>query len=42
MEKYKLKKKYHRLKNGSFIDLEGPNDAIKFLDNLANRNRYWV
>ena len=42
MEKYKLKKKYHRLKNGSFIDLEGENDTIEFLDNLANRNRYWV
>ena len=40
MEKYKLKKKYHRLKNGSFIDLEGQNDTIRFLDNLASRNEY--
>lgn len=33
MEKYKLKKKFHRLKNGEFIDLE-ENDAINLLDNL--------
>ena len=40
MEKYKLKKKYHRLKNGSFIELEDGNDTIKFLDNLSNRHGY--
>ena len=34
MEKYKLKKKYHRLKDGSFIDLE-ENKEIDFLDKLA-------
>ena len=35
MEKYKLKKKYHRLKDGSFISLE-ENQDIEFLDKLAN------
>ena len=33
MEKYKLKKKYYRLKDGSFIDLE-QNDEMDFLDKL--------
>ena len=33
LKKYKLKKKYHRLKDGTFITLED-NDEIKFLDNL--------
>ena len=34
MEKYKLKKKYQRLKDGSFINLE-ENKEIDFLDKLA-------
>ena len=34
MEKYKLKKKYHRLKDGSFINLE-ENKEIDFLDKLV-------
>lgn len=34
MRKYKLKKKYHRLKNGSFVNLED-NDTIKFIDNIT-------
>lgn len=34
MEKYSLKKKYHRLKDGSFIDLEN-NKEIEFLDKLV-------
>ena len=34
MQKYKLKKKYHRLKNGSFINLED-NDTIKFIDSIT-------
>ena len=34
MEKYSLKKKYHRLKDGSFIDLEN-NKKIEFLDKLV-------
>ena len=34
MEKYKLKKKYHRLKDGSFIDLE-QNKEMDFLDKLV-------
>ena len=33
MEKYKLKKKYHRLKDGSFIELD-ENQDIEFLDKL--------
>ena len=33
MEKYYLKKKYYRLKDGSFIDLEN-NKEIEFLDKL--------
>ena len=35
LRKYKLKKKYHRLKDGTFIDLEG-NEEIEFLDNLIS------
>ena len=34
MKKYKLKKKYYRLKNGSFINLED-NDTIKFIDSIT-------
>ncbi len=34
MEKYELKKKYHRLKDGSFINLED-NKEIEFLDKLV-------
>lgn len=33
MEKYKLKKKFHRLKNGDFINLE-ENEAINLFENL--------
>ena len=33
LTKYNLKKKYHRLKDGSFLDLE-QNDDIKFLNSL--------
>ena len=35
MEKYKLKKKYHRLKDGSFINLE-ENQEMEFLDKLVS------
>ncbi len=35
MEKYKLKKKYHRLKYGSFINLE-ENQEMEFLDKLVS------
>lgn len=34
MNKYSLKKKYHRLKDGSFLDLEN-NKEIQFLDKIA-------
>ena len=34
MKKYKLKKKYHRLKNGDFIKLE-ENDTLKFIDSIT-------
>ena len=34
LSRYKLKKKYHRLKDGSFLDLEN-NKEIEFLDKLA-------
>ena len=34
MQKYSLKRKYYRLKDGSFIDLEG-NKEIEFLDKLV-------
>ena len=34
MEKYRLKKKYHRLKNGSFLSLE-ENETIDFIDGLT-------
>ena len=33
LQKYKLKKKYHRLKDGTFIDLEN-NQEIELIDNL--------
>lgn len=42
MEKYKLKKKYHRLKDGSFLELEDENDTIQFLENIVERNEYRV
>lgn len=35
MQKYKLKKRYHRLKDGSFLDLE-KNETIDFIDSLTN------
>lgn len=35
IKKYKLKKKYHRLKNGDFIDLED-NKEIEFIDKLLS------
>jgi len=35
MAGYKLKKKFHRLKNGSFINLED-NETIEFLDSLTS------
>lgn len=34
MEKYNLKKKYHKLKDGSFIDLEQSSDIV-FIDKLV-------
>ena len=34
MSKYTLKKKYHRLRDGSFLDIEG-NKEIEFLDKLV-------
>ena len=34
MKQYKLKKKYHRLKDGSFIKLED-NDTIKFIESVT-------
>ena len=34
MQKYKLKKKYHRLKDGSFINLEN-NENIEFIENMT-------
>ena len=34
MKKYRLKKKYHRLKNGSFINLEN-NENIEFIQNIT-------
>ncbi len=34
MEKYKLKKKFHRLKNGEFLNLD-QNEDIEFLDKLS-------
>lgn len=34
MEKYTLKKKFHRLKNGEFLNLE-ENETIEFLDKLV-------
>ena len=35
MKKYKLKKKYHRLKNGEFINLE-ENEALSTLEKIAD------
>lgn len=35
MQKYHLKKKYHRLKDGSFLDLE-ENDTIDFIDSVTS------
>ena len=35
MQKYKLKKKFHRLKNGSFLNLD-ENEDIEFLDKLTS------
>lgn len=34
MEKYKLKRKYHRLKNGNFLSLE-ENETINFIDGIT-------
>ena len=34
MEKYKLKKKYHRLKDGSFLSLE-QNETMDFLEGIT-------
>ena len=35
MQKYRLKKKFHRLKNGSFLNLD-ENEDIEFLDKLTS------
>ena len=35
MKKYHLKKKYHRLKDGSFLELE-ENDTIQFIDSITS------
>ena len=35
LKKYRLRKKYHRLKDGTFVDLE-ENPEIEFLDNLIS------
>ena len=35
MKKYKLKKKYHRLKNGEFVELEN-NDSIDIISKIAD------
>ena len=35
LQKYKIKKKYHRLKDGTFVDLEN-NEEIEFIDNLLS------
>ena len=34
MEKYRLKKKFYRLKNGSFIDLQN-NENVEFIENIT-------
>ena len=34
MKRYKLKKRYHRLKDGSFVNLED-NDTIKFIESVT-------
>ena len=35
MQKYHLKKKYHRLKDGSFLNLE-ENETIEFIDSITS------
>lgn len=40
MEKYKLKKKFHRLKDGSFVKLDEENSTIDFFENIVERTRY--
>ena len=35
MEQYHLKKKYHRLKDGSFLSLE-ENQEVEFIDKLVS------
>ena len=40
MEKYKLKKKFHRLKDGSFVKLDEENTTIEFFENISERTRY--
>ena len=37
MQKYNLKKKYHRLKDGRFLSLE-ENDTMDFINGLINNN----
>lgn len=37
MEKYKLKKKFHRLKDGSFVKLDDENSTIEFFENISER-----
>ena len=37
MQKYNLKKKYHRLKDGNFLSLE-ENDTMDFINGLINNN----
>lgn len=41
LEKYKLKKKYYRLKNGDFLSLE-ENEDIDFLNNLVEGTRNYL
>lgn len=36
MKKYRLKKKYHRLKDGSFLSLE-ENDTMQFIDSVTDK-----
>ena len=40
MEKYKLKKKYYRLKDGSFLELDKENSTLNFFENIVNRTGY--
>ena len=35
MRKYKLKKRYHRLKNGEFVDLEN-SETMDILDKISD------